>query len=103
MNVPKQSIPVMRILPSISYSSQFGVNPSMRLDDIVRAVKRLFNIPEPSPGTCSCRAAETVLGGLEHFPVKNRCNPGFAPQCDGNLGCFCVDSPLVENSGRVVT
>lgn len=103
MNLPKQSMPVIRILPSVSYSSQLGVHPSMRVDDMVRMVRRLFNIPDPSPGNCSCRGATTSLGFVENAPFQNRCNIGLSPQCDGSGGCFCLDSSLVENNGRVLS
>jgi hypothetical protein len=107
MNVPKQSMPVSRILPSISYSSQFGVNPSIRLDDIVRAVKRLFKSSDRSdrsPGTCACEIETSmspdILGEVSPIMRKNQCSPGFAPQCNENVGCRCEDRGQIRNGGK---
>jgi hypothetical protein len=93
MNVPKQSMPVMRILPSISYSSQFGVSPSMKIFDKMKQLIR-------GTGTCTCKDQEFTTNGVVVSPTAtNNCNPGFRPQCDASRGCNCVESlqPLPNN------
>lgn len=92
MNVPKQSMPVMRILPSVSYSNQVGVNPSMGLFD---KMKQLIK----GTGTCTCQDREFVANGVIVSPTTSNCNPGFSAQCDVSGGCNCVQSlqPLPNN------
>jgi hypothetical protein len=104
MNVPKQSMPVSRILPSVSYSSKLGVNSSMKLVD---RIKRLFNSPNPSPGTCTCKEISVDIKNgvtIAPNPNGNQCNRdrGFAPQCFPNGKCSCVKDKEVFNSGMAV-
>jgi hypothetical protein len=93
MNIPKQSMPVTRILPSISYSSQFGVSPSMKPVD---KIKQFFR------GSCSCDPPKLKmidpLGSGELVPVleatlkSDRCKAGYSPKCKTNGECRCEDN-----------
>jgi hypothetical protein len=98
MYIPKQSIPVLRNLNSVSVSNYRGVSAST----IGETLNRLLN----RPGTCACRQTNhPVRYGQDWYdsiiPKTNHCNSGFAPQCDTNAGCQCVDSRQVTNGGRV--
>ncbi len=97
MNIPKQSMPVMRILPSVSYSSQFGVSPSQRG---IKFINQLFGLA----GSCSCRPRFIDQDGvtIEPDPNGSQCNNGFAPQCLPNGKCRCEKDGNVLNLGRAV-
>jgi hypothetical protein len=97
MNIPKQSIPVMRILPSVSYSSQFGVSPSQ---GGIKFINRLLGLR----GTCSCRDKFIDQDGVTIEPDlnKSQCNLGFDPQCLPNGKCRCEKDGDVLNFGRAV-
>lgn len=94
MNIPKQSIPVLRILPSVSYSSQFGVNPSIKLFDKIKEFKR---------GSCSCKSERKMIDpfplgkgelvpGIEATLTSDRCKAGYSPKCETNGECRCKDN-----------
>jgi hypothetical protein len=97
MNIPKQSMPVMRILPSVSYSSQFGVSPSQRG---IKFINQLFGLA----GNCSCRPRFIDRDGvtIEPDPNGSQCNNGFAPRCLPNGKCRCEKDGDVLNFGRAV-
>ncbi len=104
MNVPKQSIPVMRILPSVSYSNQVGVNPSMEVGDkFSNMFRRIFNRSNRPPGTCVCELDTSPDPNILALvnPIRNRCNSGFAPQCDENRKCRCKDPSQISNGGII--
>lgn len=90
MKLPKQSLPVMRILPSVSYSNQVGVNPSMKLFDKIKELQR---------GSCSCQSTFETIEVFDNLvPARvgtlklNNCKPGFSPKCEPNGDCTCENN-----------
>jgi hypothetical protein len=85
MQLPKQSIPVLRNLNSVSVSNYCGVNASLGRTELNRLFKRR--------GTCTCYRTKT--GNFFSDPSTDNCNRGFTPKCYTDGSCRCKDSRYV--------
>jgi hypothetical protein len=80
MHLPKQTLPVIRVLSSASYSSRFGVSPSIGQTFF----RRLFN-------RCSCNVKNTNTGTVVSPDGRGNCSAGYVPRCSQSGDCTCVE------------